>query len=161
MQKGAGNVYPAALAAGELAYAAVKQVGKIEKLTQLPEPILERFARYAVQRRAAFEIIAHRQRLIQDAALEHDTEPARYPGNVLIRIEAGDLHAAAVGLQLAAHDGDGGRFACAVYAEKGEQLAGADVKGQVIDGLHAAESFIKMRYFDYMLIHRLSLLFDV
>ena len=41
-------------------------------------------------------------------------------------------------------------FARAVYAEKGKQLAGTDVKGQVADGSDAAEGFIKMRYFDYM-----------
>lgn len=98
MQQRTGNVYPASLTAGELADSAVEKIRKVEKPGKLAQPRLECPARYAVQRRAAFKIIAHRQRLIQHTALEHDAEPARYLGNILIRVKAGDLHAAAVGL---------------------------------------------------------------
>lgn len=139
-----GNVYSAALTAGELADAAVEKFGKIKKLAQLTESCFKLRSRYAVKRGAAFKIIAHRQRLIEHAALEHDAELARYLRNVAVGIVAAYDDAAAVGLELAAHDGYGRALSGSVDAEKGEKLAAPHMKRKIAYGLYAAEAFIQM-----------------
>ena len=144
MQQRTGNVYPAALTAGELADAAVKKLGKLKKLAQLTEPFFKLRARYAVKRGAAFKIIAHRQRLIKHTALEHDAELARYLRNVAVGIVAAYDDAAAVGLELAAHDGYGCALSGAVDAKECKKLAAPHMKRKIAYGLYAAEAFIQM-----------------
>ena len=142
VQQGAGNVYPAALTAGELAYASVEQVLEIEKPCKLVKPFVKCPAGYAVQRGAAFEVFAHRERFVEHAALKHDSKPAGYLGNVLAGIERADLNAAAVGFQLTAHDGYGGALSGTVYAEEGKQLALTHIERQVAHRVHIPERLV-------------------
>ena len=53
---------------------------------------------------------------------------------------------AAVLCQQSAQNGNGRGFARTVDAEKGEQLALPDVKGQVADRMDVPEGFVKMLY---------------
>ena len=76
VQECAGNVDAPPLTAGELADRAAEQVFKIEQSRELCEPRAECRAVYAVQRRAAFQIVFDRQVLIEDGVLKYNAQRA-------------------------------------------------------------------------------------
>ena len=141
MQQRAGNVDPAPLAAGKLAHRALAQILEIQQRRKLGKPGFERAAGDPVQRRPAFQIVLHRQRLIQHGVLEYHAQAALDGIGVGIQIDPADPDGSGILGKLSAQDVDRGAFARAVHAQKGEQLALFDMEAQVLHRFDSAEAF--------------------
>ena len=150
MHQRPGDVDAPPLSAGELAQRALEQVAEVQKLRKLVEPLRKFPSGDAVQRRAAGEVVPHRQAPVQRGALEHHAQLA--PQLLIARVQLGsaDAHAAAVPLELTADDVDGGGLARAVHAQKGEQLSLPNLKAQVLHRLHVAEALAELGNFQYV-----------
>ena len=79
MQQSARNVNSAPLTARELAYGAPEQIGKVQQLRKLCQALLERLTANTVKRRAALQILTHRQCRIQYRRLKDNAQAALDP----------------------------------------------------------------------------------
>ena len=120
MQQGPGNIDTAALAAGEFAHGAIQQVFKVQKLCQLRQAYLEGLAGNAIEGGPAFQIVPDGENAVQHGVLEYHAQAALQVVPGMVDVFSADQHLTAVSGKLAAEDGDGGGFACAVDPQKGK-----------------------------------------
>ena len=126
--------------------AAGKLAGELSVATLQPQA-LDHLARgaagvgHAIEPGDEFQILAHRQILVQRKALRHVADLALDLVGVAADIVAQTRSLAAVGRQQAAQHADGGGLAAAVRPEKAVDLAALDLHREVMHHLAAAERF--------------------
>ena len=115
MNKRAGNVYFTLLSAGKLTHRAVDKFGKVQQVVKFFKTSLKFFARYSVQRRAEFQIIANGQRFVQHRRLKNDAQ-LFFSVVEIVFVRLADFNAARGFCKRAAYYRNSGGLACAVYA---------------------------------------------
>jgi hypothetical protein len=110
MQKRTRDIDAAELATRKLSKRAVKKIREIQKLAKLGKARQKALACDPVKRGAAFEVLSHRKRLVQNRALEDYAKGRMYLSGILIRVKAVDPDHPAILFQLTAQNGYRGAF---------------------------------------------------
>ena len=127
-----------ALTAGELIGPALAQLGDLEQIEHLADPLGAFLARHAVLFEPELHVLLHGHVREQGVGLEHHVDGAGI-GRDVGDIDPVDVDPPAGGMLQSRQQAQQGRFAAAGAAQEREELALEDVQAHVVDRIDIAE----------------------
>ena len=149
VEQPAGDLEPSFHAAGELFDEAFFAIAEVDESEELFDAGAALAGRHAIEDAVEFHIFPGGEFVIEGGVLENDAEGFADGGGVGGGVVAIDDERAGGGAEEGGEHFDGGGFAGAVGAEKGEAFAAGDIEGDVIDGGEVAEFFGEVLHPDW------------
>ena len=139
MEQRAHDLHLHALSEGKLAHRLADEIAHVEELDQLVADLHEILAMHAIDGSVELEGVERREVPLQLVAIAHHQRDASEKLFLALRRHVPEhVSLARAGVEQAREHLQGGRLAGAVRAEEADDLAGLDVEGDGVDGLHLA-----------------------
>src|SRR5436309_14142311 len=139
VQQPTGDLEAALHATGERLHQVIAPLPQLEHSEQRLAPRSSDLTRHMVQHAVDIHVLPRRELAVETRILEDDAEPLADVGPMRGDVESVELERARRRMQQGGEHLDGGGLAGAVRPQERENLPGADVEGDVVDGHDGAE----------------------